>query len=125
MGIAADIEQETGIPCGKQDHYAGVLGGINLLRCNGESVKSTPLGLTEDALEELHDSLLLVYTGESHFSGGILQNVIDAYKLEIFNFCYTFLDFTNDRIDPNAPKASKDYRKCIRVEKAVEKHNGI
>ena len=80
VDIAADIEQETGIPCGKQDHYASVLGGINLLRCHGESVKSTPLGLTEAALEELHDSLLLVYTGESHFSGDILQNVIDAYK---------------------------------------------
>ena len=80
MDIATDIEQETGIPCGKQDHYVGVLSGINLLRCDGESVKSTPLGLTEDVLEELHESMLLVYTGESHFSGGILQNVIDAYK---------------------------------------------
>ena len=81
VDIAADVEQETGIPCGKQDHYAGVLGGINLLRCNNEFVKSTPLGLTEDVLEELQESLLLVYTGESHFSGGILQNVIDAYKM--------------------------------------------
>lgn len=80
VDIAADIEQKTGIPCGKQDHYAGVLGGINLLQCDGGSVKSTPLGLTEDALEELQNSLLIVYTGESHFSGSILQNVIDAYK---------------------------------------------
>ena len=80
VDIAASIEQETGIPCGKQDHYAGVLGGINLLRCKGESVKSTPLGLTEDALEKLHNSLLLVYTGESHFSGNILQNVIEVYR---------------------------------------------
>lgn len=81
VDIAAGIEQETGIPCGKQDHYASVLGGINLLRCNSAFVKSTPLGLPEDVLEELHHSLLLVYTGESHFSGGILQNVIDAYKM--------------------------------------------
>ena len=80
VDIAAGVEQETGIPCGKQDHYAGVLGGVNLLRCKGESVKSTSLGLTEDVLEELQESLLLVYTGESHFSGSILQNVIDTYK---------------------------------------------
>ncbi|MDE0085819.1 MAG: hypothetical protein OXU23_08930 [Candidatus Poribacteria bacterium] len=80
VDLAAGIEQETGIPCGKQDHYAGLLGGINLLRCRGESVKSTPLQLTEGILEELHHSLLLVYTGNSHFSGGILQNVIDAYR---------------------------------------------
>ncbi len=80
VDIAAGVEQETGIPCGKQDHYASVLGGINLLRCNSEFVKSTPLGLTEDVLEDLQESLLLVYTGESHFSGSILQNVIDTYK---------------------------------------------
>ncbi|MCY4569312.1 MAG: hypothetical protein OXD49_13490 [Candidatus Poribacteria bacterium] len=80
VDLAASIEQETGIPCGKQDHYASLLGGINFLRCRGESVKSTSLRLTEDVLEEFHDSLLLIYTGESHFSGGILQNVIDAYR---------------------------------------------
>lgn len=78
--IAAGVEQETGIPCGKQDHYAGLLGGINLLRCRGDSVKATPLRLTEDTLEKLQNSLLLVYTGESHFSGDILQKVIDAYR---------------------------------------------
>ena len=43
------------------------------------------------------------------------------FLLEIFNFCYTFFNFTNKRIDPNAPKATRYYRKCIRVEKTVEK----
>ena len=77
---AAVIEQETGIPCGKQDHYASLLGGINFLRCQGESVEATSLQLTQESLEELHSSLLLVYTGESHFSGDILRNVVDAYQ---------------------------------------------
>ena len=77
---AAIIEQETGIPCGKQDHYASLLGGINFLRCQGESVEATSLQLTQETLEELHNSLLLVYTGESHFSGDILRNVVDAYQ---------------------------------------------
>lgn len=72
VDIAAAIEQETGIPCGKQDHYAGLLGGINFLQCQGESVKATPLRLREQTLKALHRSLLLVYTGESHFSGKIL-----------------------------------------------------
>ncbi len=79
VDIAASIEQETGIPCGKQDHYASLLGGINLLRCSGESVEAMPLQLSDAACEELHRSLLLVYTGDSHFSGSILQNVVDAY----------------------------------------------
>ena len=80
VDIAAAIEQETGIPCGKQDHYASLLGGINFLQCSGESVEATPLELTAATLEELQNSLLLVYTGKSHFSGNILQNVIDAYR---------------------------------------------
>lgn len=77
---AAVIEQETGIPCGKQDHYASLLGGINFLRCHGESVEATSLQLNQESLEELHSSLLLVYTGESHFSGDLLGNVVDAYQ---------------------------------------------
>ena len=77
---AAVIEQETGIPCGKQDHYASLLGGINFLRCSGESVQATPIELTEESLKELQSSLLLVYTGKSHFSGDILRNVVDAYQ---------------------------------------------
>ena len=41
--------------------------------------------------------------------------------LKVFNFCYTFFNFTNHRIGTNAHKASADYRKCFRVEKPVEK----
>ena len=80
VDIAAIIEQETGILCGKQDHYASLLGGINFLQCKGESVEATSLQLTQETLEELHNSLLLVYTGESHFSGDILRNVVAAYR---------------------------------------------
>ena len=80
VDIAAIIEQETGILCGKQDHYASLLGGINFLQCKGESVEATSLQLTQETLEELHNSLLLVYTGDSHFSGDILRNVVAAYR---------------------------------------------
>ena len=80
VDIANQIERETGIPCGKQDHYASVLGGFNFLRCHGESVVVTPLNLSSEVVQQLDQSLLLVYTGESHFSGEILQNVVDAYK---------------------------------------------
>ena len=80
VDLANAIEREIGIPCGKQDHYASLLGGVNFLRCQGESVKATPIQFAEKTLEKLHNSLILVYTGESHFSGEILQNVIDAYK---------------------------------------------
>ena len=80
VDIANQIERETGIPCGKQDHYASVLGGLNFLRCQGETVVPTRLNLNSEVVQRLQQSLLLVYTGESHFSGEILQNVVDAYK---------------------------------------------
>ena len=80
VDIANRIERETGIPCGKQDHYASVLGGLNFLRCHGESVVVTRLNLSSEVAQQLEQSLLLVYTGESHFSGEILQNVVDAYR---------------------------------------------
>ena len=80
VDIANQIERETGIPCGKQDHYASVLGGFNFLRCHGESVVVTQLNLSSEVVQRLQESLLLVYTGESHFSGEILQNVVDAYR---------------------------------------------
>jgi len=80
VDIANQIERETGIPCGKQDHYASVLGGLNFLRCHGETVVVTRLNLNNKMIQQLQESLLLVYTGESHFSGELLQNVVDAYK---------------------------------------------
>ena len=80
VDIANAIERETGIPCGKQDHCASLLGGFNFLRFQGERVHVTPLRLEEHVVENLQKSLLLVYTGESHFSGEILQNVVDAYQ---------------------------------------------
>ena len=80
VDIANQIERDTGIPCGKQDHYASILGGLNFLRFHGESVVPTRLNLISETVQRLQQSLLLVYTGESHFSGAILQNVVDAYK---------------------------------------------
>ena len=80
VDIAHQIERETGIPCGKQDHYASVLGGLNFLQCHGETVVVTRLNLSSESVQRLQQSLLLVYTGESHFSGAILQNVADAYR---------------------------------------------
>ncbi len=65
---------------------------------------------------------LLRYNSEFVKSTPLLVYI---FLLEFSNFCYTLLNFTNGRIDSNAPKASKDYRKCIRVEKTVEKHNEI
>lgn len=66
--LARDLEARLmGLPTGAQDHYAALLGGALQIehRPGGERVRR----LAVEA-ERLSDSLLVVYTGQSHFSAG-------------------------------------------------------
>jgi len=65
---ARDLEARLmGLPTGLQDHYPALLGGALEIRHlpGGEEVRRL-----EVDLEELGASLLVVYTGQSHFSAG-------------------------------------------------------
>src|SRR5258706_5501192 len=66
--LARDLEARLmGLPTGLQDHYPALLGGALeiLAEPGGEKVRS--LGVD---LERLGESLLVVYSGQSHFSAG-------------------------------------------------------
>jgi D-glycero-alpha-D-manno-heptose-7-phosphate kinase len=66
--LARDLEARLmGLPTGTQDHHAALLGGALEIRHRpgGEVVRRVAV-----ALEELAASLLVVYTGQSHFSAG-------------------------------------------------------
>ncbi len=66
--MARDLEARLmGLPTGLQDHYPALLGGVLeiLAEPGGERVR--PLKVD---LERLGDSLLVVYSGQSHFSAG-------------------------------------------------------
>jgi D-glycero-alpha-D-manno-heptose-7-phosphate kinase len=66
--MARDLEARLmGLPTGLQDHYPALLGGALeiLAEPGGERVR--PLNVD---LERLGDSLLVVYSGQSHFSAG-------------------------------------------------------
>ena len=68
VAMARDLEARLmGLPTGIQDHYAALLGGALEIRHRpgGEAVR--PLELDPEALAA---SLLVVYTGQSHFSAG-------------------------------------------------------
>jgi len=75
-----DLEQALGITGGKQDQYAGALGGINFLEFNKEKVKITKLNLPKEIIREMENSLILVYTGKPHFSGNSNKDIIDNLK---------------------------------------------
>jgi len=77
---AYKMEQSMGLVGGKQDQYAGALGGINFLEFNDEKVKITKVKLKPSVIKELEDKLILVYTGKPHFSGNSNSKMIEGLK---------------------------------------------
>jgi D-glycero-alpha-D-manno-heptose-7-phosphate kinase len=66
--LARDLEaQLMGLPTGTQDHYPALLGGALAIlhQPGGQVVRRLAVDL-----ERLGDSLLVVYSGQSHFSAG-------------------------------------------------------
>ncbi|HSS50551.1 MAG TPA: hypothetical protein VLX28_16565 [Thermoanaerobaculia bacterium] len=66
--LARDLEARLmGLPTGLQDHYPALLGGSLeiLVEPGGEKVRSLDVDL-----RRLGESLLVVYSGQSHFSAG-------------------------------------------------------
>jgi D-glycero-alpha-D-manno-heptose-7-phosphate kinase len=72
--LARDLEARLmGLPTGVQDHYPALLGGaLEILHRPGDP----RVRRLEADLEALGDSLLVVYTGQSHFSAGNNWRVI-------------------------------------------------
>lgn len=54
---------------GKQDQYAAAFGGINFMEFTKNGVRVHPLKLSKRTIRKLENSLVLVYSGESHLSG--------------------------------------------------------
>lgn len=66
----ANLEARSlNVPTGKQDYYAAMYGGVNAIWFNIEGAKVEPMILSSSKLKELEKSLILSYTGISHFSG--------------------------------------------------------
>ncbi|MHB1830553.1 MAG: GHMP family kinase ATP-binding protein [Candidatus Micrarchaeaceae archaeon] len=75
-------------PGGKQDQYMASFGGLQFMEFErDESVRITPIIMSEESREKLHSSLLLVYTGVQRSSASIhtkqtaqVEMHLDAYK---------------------------------------------
>jgi D-glycero-alpha-D-manno-heptose-7-phosphate kinase len=66
--LGRDLEARMmGLPTGRQDHHAALLGGLLEIRheLGGDAIRHLPLDL-----ERLGASLVLAFTGQSHFSAG-------------------------------------------------------
>ena len=73
---AVDIEMvRLNEPVGKQDQYIAAYGGLLCQEYNSdESVNVYPLRMTESALHELRDSLMLFFVGTTRSASSILQD---------------------------------------------------
>ncbi len=58
---------------GKQDQYAAVFGGFNLIEFSKEGVVVNPLRIPANILNDLECHLLLCYTGKTRLSAGLID----------------------------------------------------
>ncbi len=65
------------LECGVQDQLASAYGGVNFMEIEYPNARIFPLSLSQDLRCELEDRFVLVYTGQSHFSSGMHQKVIN------------------------------------------------
>lgn len=70
-----------GIPTGLQDYYGAVLGNLNALHFDEKGCSPEPIAASKDFFDEINGSLVVSYTGISHYSGAnnwdMIKNTID------------------------------------------------
>ncbi|MGV8119886.1 MAG: hypothetical protein AB2L14_09015 [Candidatus Xenobiia bacterium LiM19] len=76
----ANIEaQSLGIPTGKQDYYAAFYGGLNAIHFDERGITREAITPSENFMSTLSQSMILSYTGISHFSGATNWDMMKSY----------------------------------------------
>jgi D-glycero-alpha-D-manno-heptose-7-phosphate kinase len=76
----ANVEaQSLGIPTGKQDYYAAFHGGLSAIFFDERGIRHEALKPGGDFMKILSSSLILSYTGISHFSGATNWDMMKSY----------------------------------------------
>lgn len=75
-----DLEQSIGQTGGKQDQYAGALGGINFFEFKKDKVKVHRLKLPKSFIKKFEDHLVLIYTGIPHLTTSTNKAMMDNLR---------------------------------------------
>ncbi len=79
--LAYTVERiDLQISGGKQDQYASVFGGFNLIEFSSEAVIVNPLRIPAHVLNDLESHLLLCYTGATRRSAGLIDRQEQLYR---------------------------------------------
>jgi len=79
--LAYAIERlDLGISGGKQDQYACVFGGFNLIEFSRDGVLVNPLRIPHQVLNDLEYHLMLCYTGKTRLSAGLIDRQEQHYR---------------------------------------------
>ncbi len=71
--VFAIEQEELGVACGRQDMYAVLFGGFNLIEFETGAVRVTPLHPDPSLIQALERRLLLCYTGRTRRSSPIID----------------------------------------------------
>ena len=78
--LAFDLERKKlGLKGGRQDQYAAVFGGFNLMKFNGDNAEIERVCVGKDVVDELQARTLLCYTGATRSSGDIIDSQMKAF----------------------------------------------
>ncbi len=79
--LAYKLEREDiGLKGGKQDQYAAVFGGFNLMKFNKQGVDVNRVKIGVDTKNELQYSSLLCYTGNPRESAKIIESQVEKFN---------------------------------------------
>jgi D-glycero-alpha-D-manno-heptose-7-phosphate kinase len=79
--LAYELEREDiGLKGGKQDHYAAVFGGFNLMKFRSDGVDVNRIKLKEHTMNELQCRSVLCYTGSTRDSANIIDSQVKSFK---------------------------------------------
>ena len=77
---AYQAEIKSGNKCGRQDQWAATFGGFNRFMFHGENVEIMPFEPARSAVKWIKKHLLIAYTGISHKSGEMQNQVWSRYE---------------------------------------------
>ncbi|MFA5451949.1 MAG: kinase [Candidatus Methanomethylophilaceae archaeon] len=79
--LAYRLEREKlNLKGGKQDQYAAVFGGFNLMEFSKEGVRINSIDMKESTIDELQYCSLLCYTGRARESANIIESQVKNFK---------------------------------------------